>query len=274
MAGLQTVLPQRGSKSGHCRNCDIVHNLCEFDGIRCIHNICCDVRNAGDPREQFSPCDSGRPPGEHLVRLRDSGSCTCHHSDGCDNRTLFDVQWRAEVEYKRRNVGVFTGCKMSLNHQGRAAAITLLIFILLSPVLFPAVAAMNITAADPLVILSAERDYIPFEIWLLLFILAWICLGLSLWRGIEFRDMWAGLAIVLFGALAWLSGYISFNSIQLVIINESAVIQPVQYVFQTSYLCYFNYIMFFLSIVDLVYVIWILYVKPKRDMKLQTNELI
>ena len=69
---------------------------------------------------------------------------------------------------------------MTSNLRGRA-----LPALVLSSLLFPAASAANVTVADPVQVLPAAQTYLPVEIWTLLFALTWVCLGLSLWPGIE-----------------------------------------------------------------------------------------
>ncbi|MCK9544266.1 MAG: hypothetical protein M0R03_19785 [Novosphingobium sp.] len=154
---------------------------------------------------------------------------------------------------------------MKFNHLGRISAIiTILLFNFISPV-----AAVNITAANTVTIVSQSHDYVPFEIWILLFALTWICLALSLWKEIEGKDMWALLAAILAAVVAWLSAYISFNSIQLVILNDTAIIQPVQCVYQTQYIVYIMWGVFLVALINVFRVIWLEYLKPIRDDKLE-----
>ena len=141
--------------------------------------------------------------------------------------------------------------------------------LILSSAIFPAVSAANVTVADPVQITPAASTYLPFEIWTLLFALTWICLGLSLWSGIEGRDMWAGLAAILAAAVAWLSGYISFNSVHPLLLADGTVfIQPVQFIIQPPYLGLLMIGVFLLAVVNAFRVIWLIYIKPIRDLNL------
>lgn len=153
---------------------------------------------------------------------------------------------------------------MTSNLRGRA-----LPALVLSSLLIPAAAAANVTVADPVQILPAAQTYIPFEIWTLLFALTWVCLGLSLWPGIEGRDMWAGLAALLAAAVAWLSGYISFNSIHpILLIDGDILIQPVQCLIQPPYLGLLMIGVFLLAVVNAFRVVWLIYIRPIRDLRL------
>ncbi len=153
---------------------------------------------------------------------------------------------------------------MTLPLRGRA-----LPALVLSSALFPAVSAANVTVADPVQIVPTASTYLPFEIWTLLFALTWICLGLSLWSGIEGRDMWAGLAAILAAAVAWLSGYISFNTVHpLLLADGTVLIQPVQFIIQPPYLGLFMIGVFLLAVVNAFRVIWLIYLKPIRDIDL------
>lgn len=153
---------------------------------------------------------------------------------------------------------------MTLPLRGRA-----LPALVLSSALFPAVSAANVTVADPVQIVPTASTYLPFEIWTLLFALTWICLGLSLWSGIEGRDMWAGLAAILAAVVAWLSGYISFNSVHpLLLADGTVLIQPVQFIIQPPYLGLFMIGVFLLAVVNAFRVIWLIYIRPIRDLDL------
>lgn len=153
---------------------------------------------------------------------------------------------------------------MTLPLRGRA-----LPALVLSSALFSAASAANVTVADPVQIVPAAQSYLPFEIWTLLFALTWICLGLSLWPGIEGRDMWAGLAAVLAAAVAWLTGHISFNSIHpVLLVDGDVLIQPVQIIIQPPYLGLLMIGVFLLAVVNAFRVIWLIYLKPIRDIDL------
>lgn len=153
---------------------------------------------------------------------------------------------------------------MTSNLRGRA-----LPALVLSSLLFPAASAANVTVADPVQVLPAAQTYLPVEIWTLLFALTWICLGLSLWPGIEGRDMWAGLAGVLAAAVAWLSGHISFNSIHPILLTDGDIlIQPVQCLIQPPYLGLLMIGVFLLAVVNAFRVVWLIYIRPIRDLRL------
>lgn len=153
---------------------------------------------------------------------------------------------------------------MTSNLRGRA-----LPALVLSSLLFPAASAANVTVADPVQVLPAAQTYLPFEIWTLLFALTWVCLGLSLWPGIEGRDMWAGLAALLAAAVAWLSGYISFNSIHPILLTDGDIlIQPVQFLIQPPYLGLLMIGVFLLAVVNAFRVVWLIYIRPIRDLRL------
>lgn len=153
---------------------------------------------------------------------------------------------------------------MTSNLRGRA-----LPALVLSSALSPAVSAANVTVADPVQVIPTASTYLPFEIWTLLFALTWICLGLSLWSGIEGRDMWAGLAAILAAAVALLSGHISFNSVHpLLLADGTVLIQPVQFIIQPPYLGLLMIGVFLLAVVNAFRVVWLIYIRPIRDLRL------
>lgn len=153
---------------------------------------------------------------------------------------------------------------MTSNLRGRA-----LPALVLSSLLFPAASAANVTVADPVQVLPAAQTYLPFEVWTFLFALTWVCLGLSLWPGIEGRDMWAGLAALLAAAVAWLSGYISINSIHPILLTDGDIlIQPVQFLIQPPYLGLLMIGVFLLAVVNAFRVVWLIYIRPIRDLRL------
>lgn len=156
---------------------------------------------------------------------------------------------------------------MAFNLRGRALPALVLISLFCS-----AASAANVTIADPAQIAPAAQTYLPIEIWVLLFGLTWITLALSLWPGIEGRDMWAGLACILAAAVAWLSSYISVNSVHPILLADGDVlIQPVQYLIQPPYLGLLMIGVFLLAVVNAFRVIWLIYIRPIRDINLENQ---
>lgn len=113
-------------------------------------------------------------------------------------------------------------------------------------------------------IYSDDQDYVPFPIWLLVLVvtIAFFVHSIMIAR---FADITSGLSAVFSGVVAWLSNMITFTNIEVNQILGNVTVQPVQYVIHPPWLVYTMLIFFFVSIINVIRVWYVTYLKQPRQ---------
>jgi len=108
----------------------------------------------------------------------------------------------------------------------------------------------NITTLNTTVIDPGDLAYVPWEIWVVLFALVFI----FFFHSILFKrnsEITALISTILAAAVAYLSGYISFSSVEVVTFaTGNSTVQPVSYIVQPPWLAYLMLMMFLVGIVN------------------------
>lgn len=102
-----------------------------------------------------------------------------------------------------------------------------------------------------------NSGYVPFEIWLILLIIAFICLFSSMWLNLEkCPDLTAALSSVLFGILSICTAFVEFWTYEIVQVSAgnsnitNVVVVPIVRTFPSWWLVLFMLLMFVLSIIN------------------------
>ena len=116
---------------------------------------------------------------------------------------------------------------------------------------------INISATQNLV----TEWYVPFDLWLIVVIIALICFFSSIWLKLEqCSDISAALAALLFAILAITSNFVSratYEVVPVLNVTENAtqtagvLIIPINHTFPTTWFCLIWLIMFLVSVVNL-----------------------
>lgn len=122
----------------------------------------------------------------------------------------------------------------------------------------------NVTVANTTYIFSPDRDLVPFPVWLLILIvtIAFFVHSIMIAR---FADITAILSTIFSGVIAWLSNMITFTNIEVHEILGNVTIQPVQYVIHPPWLVYTMLIFFFVSIINVIRVWYVTYLRQPRQ---------
>lgn len=121
----------------------------------------------------------------------------------------------------------------------------------------------NVTISNATYIYSPDKDLVPFPIWLLVLVvtIAFFVHSIMIAR---FADITSGLSAVFSGVIAWLSNMITFTNIEVNQILGNVTVQPVQYVIHPPWLVYTMLIFFFVSIINVIRVWYVTYLKQDR----------
>jgi len=135
---------------------------------------------------------------------------------------------------------------------------------LITAIVMPAAAQDgNGTAIIVQSVQAAPLLLVPFEIWLLLFALTWICLGLSMLPQITGRDIWAILAAILAPTVGYLTGSIAFvTTLPAVLVNETLVTQVVETPISIPYVGWLMVGVTIIAVFNVIRVWYEVYIRP------------
>lgn len=106
----------------------------------------------------------------------------------------------------------------------------------------------NITTLNTTVIDPGDLAYVPFEVWLVLFILTFVFMFHAIIAKNN-TDITACITTVLAAVTAWISGFIEFSTVEAVTFADgNTTVVPVSYIAHPIWLAYIMLGVFFVGI--------------------------